>query len=141
MPDLFCGNCGNLAKSLNNCGHCNGPVFDLSTPHGVIDCRMYRSMRLQRAQLVPRFYVWEFVAAFIWVLVMALGSWVSEFANLAAWATVGLGFLLIYYYFRWSRSSPERRLDARLERPDPFHDPRAPEPPRATRRPSTGAAL
>ena len=139
MPDLFCGNCGNAAKSLNNCGHCNGPVFDLSTPQGVIDCRTYRSLRLERAQLVPRFYVWEFVTAFVWVLVMALGSWVSEFANLAAWASVGLGFPLIYCYFRWSRSSPERLLDARLERPDPFHDPRAPEPRRVAGPPSTGA--
>jgi hypothetical protein len=133
MPDFFCGNCGNLAQSLNQCGHCHGPVFDLSTPQGVIDCRTYRSLRLERAQLLPRFYVWEFVAAFVWVVCMAIGSWVSECANLAVWITVGLGFPLVYGYFRASRSSPERRLDARIERPDPFHDPAAPEPPRARR--------
>jgi hypothetical protein len=130
MPDLFCGNCGNLAKSLYNCGHCHGPVFDLSTPQGVIDCRTYRSLRLERAQLVPQFYLGEFVATFVYVVVLALGTWVSDFANLAWWITFGLGIPVIYYYLRWTRSSPERVLDRRLESPTPFVAPGTPEPPR-----------
>jgi hypothetical protein len=139
MPEFFCGNCGNLAKSLNNCGHCNGPVFDLSTPQGAIDCRTYRSIRLELAQVVPRFWYAE-LAGLVSLVMVAFGSWVAEFSRLAWWATIGLSFVFIHCVLRWARSRPERRLDERIERPDPFHDPRAPEPRRITGDPASGAA-
>jgi len=132
MPDLYCGNCGNAAKSLANCGHCHGPVFDLGTAQGVIDCRTYRSLRSEGTERVSN----EYVALAIVLGSMAI-SLVLTYAGREelgdfVWPVVGLvssvSAGLVYWYYRWTRGSKECLLDARLARPDPFHDPSAPEP-------------
>ena len=61
MPTLFCGNCGYPATDPAGCSLCQGPVFDLSTPRGVIDCRTYRSLRSEQAEQVSTGYVSLFV--------------------------------------------------------------------------------
>jgi len=139
MPDLYCGNCGNLAKSLNNCGHCNGPVFDLGTPQGVIDCRTYRELRSEQSQQVTH----GNFTLYGGLLALAISGLMLELLDLCTWcildAVFYVGMGVAWACYRRSRTSPERLLDARLEQPDPFHDPRAPEPSRASARTPTGA--
>jgi hypothetical protein len=146
MPDLYCGDCGYPARDLSGCALCQGPVFDLSTPQGVSDCRTYRDLRGEQTQKGTNAYV----AVFAWLAVMALsfvvlyasGNSLGDLGACEQSLALGVTFLgsgAVWAYYRWTRLPKERVLDDRLERPDPCHAPRAPEPARSAGRPSMGA--
>ncbi|MBI5479031.1 MAG: hypothetical protein HY906_09255 [Deltaproteobacteria bacterium] len=147
MATLICGNCGYPAVDPAGCGLCQGPVFDLSTAQGVLDCRTYRTLRGEQAQKGPMAYlglviylvVMAVSGVALYVADVSLGDMgVCEWCLILALVFVGSG--LLTWYFRWTRLSKEQELDVRLWRPDPFHDPNAKEPPRAARRPPNGVA-
>jgi hypothetical protein len=137
MSAFFCGECGSPTTDPGRCPHCPGPVFDLSTPRGVIDCRTYRALSGEQTRREWGGYAQLLIGlpvmfALVGLLGITDGVWRIMVA--LTWVLLGAG----YAVYRWTRLPAERTLDARLGRPDPFHDPNAPEPPRA-RRPATDA--